>query len=298
MSNIKIYLTILFFSIIRSSISFAYEGENAVPLTIITQSSYVKIENTIITINGRNVVIKSELNNNENKLKRIGFVAFTPFFSQLGEAEDNDDKTFSEIEVYFNGKSKKLTSYRRAFFLGEDITDKLVKAKINPLPNKNTDNKALKHRGLPLDNWQGYVAYSWITPLAPQSKNTTEIRYTAIPQFGLDDISSESFSDNVVKHCGNVDEVKKSLKNINRSFRYIYFERHEIPVNFISAREVKISVNQPVKIAAEQEPLFALTCGMTDRSDATGNFSGTLRTQENPVSIFVIFKFAGSIFEE
>ena len=298
MSNTRFTRRVLFCLIFASFNSHAYEEESAVPLTIITQSNYDNIANTVITINGRNVVIKSELNNNEKKLKNLGFAAFTPFFSQLGQAEDNENKTFSEIEVIFNGRVQKLKSYRRGFFLGEDVTDKLIKAKINPLPHKDTDNKGLKHRGLPLDNWQGYVAYSWITPLAPQSKNITEIRYKAIPQFGLDDISSARFSDNVAKHCGNVDEIKKFLKNVNHSFRYIYFERYELPVKFLSRRDVQIEVNQPVKKAAEQEPLFALTCGMTNRSGTTANFSGTLRTQENEISLFVIFKFPGSIFEE
>lgn len=298
MSSTEFNRRILFSLIFVSFNSHAYEEESAVPLTIITQSNYANIENTAITINGRNIVIKSELINSEKKLKNIGFAAYTPFFSQLGEAEENEDKTFSDIEVLFNGKVEKLTSYRRGLFLGEDVTGKLVKAKIDPLPNKGTDNKGLRHRGLPLDNWQGYVAYSWITPLAPQSKGPAEIRYTAIPQFGLDDISSQRFSGNVAKHCGNVDEIKTFLKNVNHSFRYIYFERHEIPINFLNSRDVQIQVNQHAKKAVEQEPLFALTCGVTNRSGSSANFSGTLRTQENVISLFVIFKFPGSIFEE
>lgn len=292
----KITPLLIFLLLFVAENSNAYEEEDGIPLTISTQSEYGNIEKTSVKINGRNVEIVTEINNDKKISKRIGFTAYTPFFEQLGVAEDNENKTFADLTVSFNGKPLKPRVYRRGFFLGEDVTTELLKVGIGPLPDKDIDSKGVKHRGLPLDNWQGYVAYSWTPLLSPNSNNVAAIRYRAVPQFGRDEISSERFSHRVLQHCGKPDEIRKYLLDLNPAFDSVLFDRYEIPINFLPRmRNVKIEVLQPTKIDSEEQPLFSLVCGLSDRSGKAENFSGTIQSPEKIISVLVISRFAGSI---
>jgi hypothetical protein len=290
-----LFMAFMFFT---STYALAYEDEDAVPLHLNVQGSGENIGTVSITLNGDRVSIITALDNQANVTKRMGFVAYTPFFDQPGIAEDHYDKSFSNLTVLLNDAPLKINAYRRGFFLGQDVTDKLVKAKIDPLPNPNVDTKNLVIRGLPLDNWQGYVSYSWVVTLPPHTSVSTNVRYRALPQFGQDEITSNRFNHLVLEHCGTPDEIRKFLTDTYPSIRYVYFERYEIPVMYARMHDVKITVSQPVKTALEIKPLVTLVCGVTGKTENASNLiDGVIANVDKTLSLLVISKFAGSMIE-
>lgn len=274
----------------------AYEEEDSVPLTIFAQGNNRNIKNTSITLNGREVEIKSEIHNPDNFSKRLGFIAHTPFFEQLGDGEDHIDKTFSDLTVALNAKSVNPMAYRRGFFLGQDVSTKLNNAGISPLPDSNVDEKKLtripKQYGIPISNWQGYVSYSWVTSLRPKSINWQTVRYRALPQFERDQISSERFRRRVVQHCGNPDVVGKYLTDVNSHSDEILVENYELPVHFLRTQEVRFEVVQPKKNWLGAQPIVSLICGLSEKTDNRLNYSGTIINSGKSISILVISKLA------
>lgn len=284
-------------SMLMPNYANAYEEEDAVPVTISTQNEYGNIVRTSIKISGKNVEIGTLIQNNENTTRRIGFSAQTPFFTQFGQAEDNENKTFSDLTVIFNKKLIQPMVYRRGFFLGEDITAKLVKNRTAPLPTKDADTKGLFYRGLPVADWQGYVAYSWITDLSPKSSNSMIVNYRALPQFGREKIYSDVFNQYVAAHCGNPEKIRNYFKNINTLFDSVLFERYEIPVKYLSRGTASIEIKHSIESSADEQPLLSLVCGISERTGEQPNISGNIETKNNMISILVLSRFLDSIAE-
>ncbi|MFZ6747649.1 hypothetical protein [Undibacterium sp. Ren11W] len=272
--------------------AWAYEEEDAVPLAIRVQAGDGNVIKTAIRLSGRNVEIRSEIRNDANSQKRLGFAAYTPFFDQLGDGEEHIDKTFTDLKVDLNGKSLKLLAYRRGFFLGQDVTDKLSTAGIAPLPNTNIDEEKLKRlpslHGLALNNWQGYISYSWIASLPANSTNWQAIRYKALPQFERDEISSDRFSQRVLQHCGNPNEIRKYLADLNLNTDALLVEKYELAVQLVKTQEVSIKIEQPTKNWLGVRPVISLVCGISDRLGNRVSYSGTLSNVGRVTSVLII----------
>jgi hypothetical protein len=284
--------------LICASQAVAYEEEDAVPLTISAEADDGNIGNVFIKLSGKTVDIRTEISNQKTSQQLLGFEAHTPFFHQLGIAEENYDKTFSDLAVSLNAHPLKLTTYRRAFFLGEDVTKKLIEAGIDPIPGKTKDHKKIQYRGLPLEDWLGYVSYSWITALQPKSTNMLAIRYRALPQFGLDDTSSERFGRMIAAHCGNATDIRNSLAKISPTFKYVYFERYEIPIPFVRSHKVSLEVTQTPLKHGEVQPIASFVCGIGKRTGDVLNFSAEIENPQTAISVLVLSKFPGSIIKE
>jgi hypothetical protein len=274
----------------------AYEEEDSVPLTIFAQGNSRNIKKTSITLNGRDVEIKSEIHNDDNNVKRIGFAAYTPFFEQLGDGEEHFDKTFSDLTVALNAKSVKPIASRRGFFLGQDISLTLTKAGINSLPDSNVDEKKLarvpNQYGMPISNWQGQVTYSWVNFLLPKSINWQTVRYRALPRFERDEISSERFRQRVLQHCGNPEIVRKYLTEMNRDSDELLLERYELPMQFMKMEDVQFEVVQPTKNWLGAHPLISLICGINEIANKPLNYSGVITNTEKSISVLVISKLS------
>jgi hypothetical protein len=277
-----------------SAETVAYEEEDSIPLTIFSQGNSRHIKKTFVTLNGRDVEIKSEIHNDDKNSKRIGFVAYTPFFEQLGDGEEHLDKTFSDLTVALNAKSVKPIASRRGFFLGKDISLTLSKAGIDPLPDSNVDEKKLAHVpnqfGMPIRNWQGLVTYSWIADLQPNSTNWQTVRYRALPRFERDEISSERFRQRVLQHCGNPEVVRKYLMEMNGGSNELLVERYELPVQFMKMDDLQFEVVQPTKNWLGAHPLISLICGINEIVNKRLNYSGVITNTEKSISVLVISK--------
>lgn len=288
--SIRPLLALLMFGISLSAI--AHEEEDSVPLMITVQADDGNVQKTFIKLSGRDVEIKSEIRNENNSVKRLGFSANTPFFEQLGDGEEYLDKTFSDLKVDLNGKSLKLRAYRRGFFLGEDVTEKLNAAGIPPLPNTNIDEKKLKNlpslRGLELNNWQGYIAYSWIASLPAKSINWQTIRYKALPQFERDEISSDRLSQRVLQHCGNPTEIRQYLADLKLGTDALLVEKYELAVQLVKTQDFSIEVKQPSKNWLGARPIISLMCGISDRLGNRVSYSGVLSNVGKVTSVLVI----------
>ncbi len=288
----KCLLCLASLMLIVSADGAAYEFENAYPLTIAAEIGDQNLDKIRIELNGRDILITLAINNEGNSSKRIGFAAYSPFFDQLGEGEEHNDKTFSDIAVSFNDKPIKLLSSHRGFFLGRDITDNLIKAGLNPLPSTDYSAKKLKKLpkllGLKVNSWQGYVSYSWGLHVPPHSTNQMNISYRALPQFGLEQISDVRFAQQVLQHCGKPDEVRKHLAALNGASDYALVERYEIPIKFIQMTEVNVKVSQPTINWLRAKPVFSMVCGIGENAQNRASLIGAIDSINESISVLVI----------
>ena len=276
----------------------AHEEEPALPLTITSHNEQGNVRKIVVRLIGNEVEITAEVTNRTKSKKSIGFAAYTPFFKAPEVAEDNHEKDFRSLKVTIDAAAVKIHTERRAFLLGNDITQELRKAGVPVLPSVETVTHSRNWRGLPIDGWNGFVALSWIPSFAPNSTSTQVIRYRALPQFGRDELNSPRFERTISQHCGDVREVQKSLATQVPGIEYLMFDRYEIPITFLQSQEVRIDVTQFVKAGEAKRPLQALTCGTIDRKGEGANFTATLASPETTLSILVISSFPGSVVEK
>ena len=278
------------------SVSTAYENEDAVPLTIEASAGDQTFDSVLVELNGRDVSILTSMRNESKTTKQLGFTAYTPFFEYLGKGEEHYDKSFSDLAVLLNSKKVKITSSHRGFFMGRDITNDLVKARIAPLPHSDFNEASLsklpKQFGLPIKNWQGYVAYSWSLSLPAQSINRLQLTYRALPQFGLEDISDESFANHVMQHCGNPDEIRKNIKAYSPDMSYALVERYDLPIKLKKVSEIRLKVSPPNTHWLRARPLISLACGIKGDSRSKADLNGPIQGVDNPISVLVISKLA------
>jgi hypothetical protein len=122
-----------------SSTGFAYEFENGVPLTLGFQLGETTVKGVHIRLTGHDVEMAISLRNDTQQAQYAGFYANTLLFENHGEGEENSDKSFSDLKAFHDGKPVQVSSYQRSYFLGQDITDILRSAGVDPLPSNNGD---------------------------------------------------------------------------------------------------------------------------------------------------------------
>lgn len=296
----KLFLIALIISVTcLSDLAIANDAEDAVPLFFRAYGDVQNIKSISIKLESRTVKIDTLIENDNNVVKRIGFVAYTPFFEESNLGEEHADKSFSDLKVKSNDRQIKPSTYRRGFFLGTDITNFLSKAGIDSLPSSDINSYKLSRlpsqQGMKIEHWQGFVSYSWISKLPPQTKNHSKIQYQALPEYGIENVNDENFSRRVIQHCGAPEEIKKFL-NKNGKTEYVIFERYQIPINF-NFYAMSIEVLQPEKNWLGAKPVLSLVCGISDKTGDDLNFRGSA-TVNNEVAILVISKILESAAAE
>lgn len=234
-----------------STFAYAYEEEDALALAIGTRGSAIAIDMIDVRLDDDTVDIAARLSNHTRATKRIGFNAVTPFFSPPGIAEDNYDKDFPSLTVAFGDKTTKLAT-------------------------STTIGKG-RHQG------QRLVVRSWFQSVGARATDVQTISYQALPQIGRDDAASDRFAQLVSQHCGDIEQVKQAVGNLD----FVLFDRYEIPVTFMKARQVQLSVHQTSK-DTKKRALISLACGLTQRAGNGPDFSALLVNADASLSILVI----------
>jgi hypothetical protein len=285
-------LALLLLTLFAHGSAEAYEGEDAVPLTLAAVLGKVRLGSLAIKLEGRNVEIATTVTNNESTRQTVGFYAFTPFFELLGDGEEHSDKTFSDVAVSLTGSNyRRPASNRRGFFMGQDMTSALMKAGVGPLPDTNASEKALAKVNFPFAikslDWEGYVAYSWSEKIAANSTSTSTIRYRALPQFGMDDIGAPYFRQEIQQHCGDPDKVIRDIVKRNGGSEQVLTERYELPIKFMKMRDISVQVIPPATNWQGAHPLVSLVCGLPNL-ESKAALSGTVANANVSISILVI----------
>lgn len=270
--------------------TFAFEFENGVPLTLGLQQGQSDINSAHINLNGHEVVIEVSLRNPTKQSQYVGFYATTPLFENLGDGEEYTDKTFSELKAFQDGNPIRVLSTQRAYFLGQDITPILRKAGVDPIPSNHGDWK--KKEKLPfqqhirIENWQGQVSFGWSAQIASKTTAIETIKFTALPQFGLETPDSESFSQLVRQHCGNPDEVKNLVHRVAPDASEIQVEVFQFPLPFLKGLDTGVTIEIPTKRWQRTRAIATLACGFDGQLAIPTK--GTIRGANNSISILTV----------
>lgn len=277
----------------------AYEYESAVPLTIDAKQDTLGAGEASIRLDGNKVEVGVSFNNESDSSIKNGFYAYTPFFTQLGEGEENADKSFSDLKVSLNGKPVKLVTERRGFFLGSDITKALVKAGLDPLPDGDANYEKIKkipdQSGFKFRDgrdWQGFVSYAWSATIGAKSRDSMAISYKALPQFSLENISGERFSQIVQQHCGDTKLIVSQIKKIDPAIEDVLVEKYQLPVKFINRQKIHLTVSQPATDSLGGHPVISLVCGLERQENSLLSASGVIEDLDGTLSILIISKLA------
>ena len=248
-----------------ASTAFAYEFENGVPLTLGFQWGGTIINDVRIELIGHDVEVAISLENRSKQPQVAGFYAATPLFGNLGEGEQNSVKTFPEMKAFHDGTPVRISRHHRAFFLGQDITNLLRKAGIDPIPTNNGDwrkeDKLPKLQNLRIQNWQGQASFGWTARLAPQSTSLETIKYTALPKFALEMIDGQSFGQLVQQHCGSPDKLRDMIHRAAPEDTQVFVEVFEFPLPFMALQDTRVAIGKPAKKLPGGRRLAATACG-------------------------------------
>lgn len=274
----------------------AFEFESAVPLAIGEEPVNLNVDNLRVELSGKSVTIDGRVDNVGAVAVKNGYFAYTPIFNRLGVGEENYSKDFQDLRVSVDGKSVALTSERRGFFLGKDITALLRRVGLNPLPDENADRSKIKKLSRELDfelqnglDWQGFVSYSWTPVFGPTSSNAMKISYAAMPQFSLEKVGGENFSQLVSQHCGDAESLGKLIKSSHPIAEYVLIERYDLPISLIGGETVSVKVSQPATNWAGVHPFASFACGLkTDNKSRTSIYGQITVAPRRGLSILVI----------
>lgn len=274
-----------------SGIVSAYESENAVPLTVGAAALQVDVEGIEIRLRGRDVTLSTKLYNATKAPQIAAFYAYTPLFHQLGDGEDYLDKTFSDLRVTVRGQPKRTEKYVRAYFLGQDITERLVKAGIDLMPSVETPYAKLKRipkvEGQVPADWEAFITYAWVDRMVPGERSTHDVAYRDMPQFGFEDLTSDRLSQRVLQYCGNPDEVRKRIRQADPDAQQVIVEGHEFPVPYMGLREVTLEARPPEKNWLGGRPLISLVCGIKS-AEVGAEIQGTLSAADPTIYLMTI----------
>jgi hypothetical protein len=185
---------------------------------------------------------------------------------------------------------------RRGFFLGKDITALLRRVGLDPLPDENAENSKIKKLsreiGFNIQNglaWQGFVSYSWTPVFGPTSSSVIKMSYMALPQFGLEKIGSEQFTQLISQHCGNAESMGQLIRSRRSDTDYVLIERYDLPSSFIGGNSAFVKVSQPATNWAGAHPVASFACGLKASSSPPTSISGRVFTGPNrALSVLVI----------
>jgi len=273
-----------------TSNGFAYEFENGVPLTLGFQLGETTVKGIHLRLTGHDVEMAISLRNDTRQAQYAGFYANTPLFENHGEGEENSDKSFADLKAFHDGKPVRVSSYQRGYFLGQDITDILRKAGVDPLPSNNGDWE--KEENLPLlqnqrvQHWQGQVSFGWSAQLAPDSTAIETIKYTALPKFSLEAIDSESLGQLAQQHCGSPARLRQMIHRAAPKETLVLAEVFEFPLPFIALQETRVTVGKPDKKLPGGRRFATLACGF-DGGKAVPS-GGMIRRATYSISILVV----------
>jgi hypothetical protein len=277
----------------------AYESEKAVPLTVGGRLTNQPVADVAVRLDGNNVVISGTLANTSNSPLTYGFFAYTPLFLRYGEGEENYDKSFSDLTVSLDGQPVKVVGEQRGFFLGKDITSSLASAALSPLPSEEDDPKDVAkippQFGIKLTDgrdWQGFVSYSWVTTIRPASSGTLDVRYKALPQFGIEQVPSQRFSNLVQQHCGDPSLIAAQIEKMHSGTKAVLMEKYVVPVSFVNRDPVRLSISQPQTNSLGAHPMIALACGLSADAEKSLPASGVLQEPDDELSILLISTLA------
>ncbi|KVC84417.1 hypothetical protein WM03_14960 [Burkholderia ubonensis] len=282
-------------AMMAAACAHAFEFEDAVPLTIGAMQRNARPSDIDVSLDGKTVTVAARLRNETHAWVKSGFYAYTPLFHRLGAGEEHDDKRFSSLTVAFDGTAIPLVAERRAFFLGKDVTGEVRAAGLDTLPSEERDPAQVARikpqLGMKLEDgrdWEGFVSYSWVVPASPDSTGVMTIRYQALPQFSLEEVTSARFARLVEQHCGDAARVTQRLRAMETGSGQILVQRYVVPVSFMNRSPVKVSLSQPSPDWMGGQPLLSLVCGLTSRDGAALPATGTIDDADAALSILVI----------
>lgn len=273
-----------------ASTAFAYEFENGVPLTLGFQWGETIIKDVHIQLTGHDVEVAISLENRSKQPQVAGFYAATPLFGNLGEGEQNSVKTFPELKAFHDGTPVRISRHHRAFFLGQDITNLLRKAGIDPIPTNDgdwrKDEKLPKLQNLRIQNWQGQASFGWTARLAPHATSLETIKYTALPKFALEMIDGQSFGQLVQQHCGSPDKLRDMIHRAAPEDTQVFVEVFEFPLPFMALQDTRVTIGKPAKKLPGGRRLAAMACGFD--GDLAVPSDGVIHGASYSISILVV----------
>lgn len=184
----------------------------------------------------------------------------------------------------------RISSHRRGYFLGQDITPILRKAGVDPIPSNNGDwrkiEKLPRLQNLRLENWQGQVSFGWSARLAPESTALETIKYTALPKFALESIDTDSFAQLVQQHCGSPDKLREMLHQAAPEETLVLSEVFEFPLPFLALQDTRLTIEKPVKKMPGGRRFATLACGFDGPMVVPS--SGMIRRATYSISVLVV----------
>lgn len=273
-----------------ASPAFAYEFENAVPLTIGMQLGGPNVGGVHIKLQGHAVDIAIALRNDTKQTQYAGFYAETPLFENLGDGEEYADKTFPELNVLHDGKQLPVSRYPRAYFLGQDISSILRKAGIDPIPSNQTHWKKLAKlpplQNIRVEDWQAKLTYGWSGRVAPEAKAQMNVRYSALPKFSLETIDDDRLTHLAQQHCGDPEKLRAILRRLAPEETQVFAEVFELPLPFLKLQDTRVTIDKPLKPWMDNRPVAALACGYEGQMALPSD--GLIRSAHNAISILVV----------
>ncbi|MGW8391048.1 hypothetical protein [Pseudoduganella sp. HUAS MS19] len=278
------------------STGFAYEFENAVPLTVGVHLGETRLEGVRVRLNGYEVELAVSLNNSSKRPQHAGFYAVTPLFDYLGEGEEYADKTFRELKALQDGEPLRVTSARRAYFLGQDITPTLRKAGISPIYSNDIHWKMLEKlpllQNIRIDNWQSQVSFGWSARIAPESTTVGTVTYSAMPKFGMELLDSDNFSRLVQQHCGDAEKLKELVRRASPAETAVLAEVFEFPLPFLKMEQAHVTIEKPKRRWMKPQAVAATACGFDGTLALPSD--GVVRGANNGFSILVVSLLASA----
>lgn len=276
---------------------FAYEFENGVPLTLGFQLGETRVQDVHIRLSGHDVEMAITLKNEASQPQYAGFYASTPLFVQLGEGEENSDKTFAELKVFHDGKPVRVSRSHRGHFLGQDITQLLRKAGVDPIPSYNGGDWKKKEKLPQLQNirikdWQGQVSFGWSSRIATDATAVETIKYTALPRFGLELIDSDSFTQMVQQHCGAPDKLKEIIHQAAPEETQVMAEVFEFPLPSMALQDTRVTIEKPEKKLPGGRRFATFACGFDGATAVPSD--GVIHNATYSISVLVVSLLYGA----
>ncbi|MFP5392757.1 MAG: hypothetical protein ACLGI6_14615 [Gammaproteobacteria bacterium] len=231
----------------------AYEYENAVPLAITADLAQVHVEAISVRLDARQVDVATQLRNSDQRAARADFFARTPIAGSLGVAEDHADKRFAELKASVDGRPIKLRRTRQRFAPG-------------PM--------------------QAHT-YRWRAMVPAERTITHQLSYSALPQFSLEALASDSMTRLIQSHCGDPARIRAALAVAGNEEQYVIAERYVVPVAYMFMRTVSVRVTQPPRNWLQARPKAILVCGLAE-AGSTLQLAGQIEQAADSLDVLVI----------